>query len=247
VPLDIFLLRSHALPLRFLSSPSLSFLIYIPTRAYLSLLHASTSFQPVQANPSFLPIDIPLPRLRQHLSTYPPFGGATIATLSLHPVPEKVSYSPSISISAFDSRPTFPLAPFGTEVDHIFPQIVDLGLSSINGVNAGEKHTWMLDFTQGGKCPGVVMSQSRMRDIELLINPFSAMDQMDTAGIMSFRNGSWVDLLVSNFRIRSIEGIYCIFVIDQLSTQAESHESRISRALHHSIRTSTTELITIQC
>jgi len=75
----------------------------------------------------------------------------------------------------------------------------------MNGPDAGEstgQHKWILDFTENGKYPGVVMSQSRMREIELVVNPFSSMNHMNTVGMMSFGAGSWVGLLVRFILIR---------------------------------------------
>ena len=57
--------------------------------------------------------------------------------------------------------------------------------------------SWLLDFTAGGKYPGVVVSQSRMREIELVVNPFGGIDNMGDVPMMSFGTGSWIDLLVS--------------------------------------------------
>lgn len=57
-------------------------------------------------------------------------------------------------------------------------------------------HTWILDFTSGGKYPGIVMSQSRMRDIELVVNPLGGMDNLNSVGMITFGPGSWVDHLV---------------------------------------------------
>lgn len=62
--------------------------------------------------------------------------------------------------------------------------------------NAGQ-YTWNLDFTDEGKTQGIVMSQSRMRDIELVVNPLGSIDTLNSVGMMSFGTGSWVDLLVS--------------------------------------------------
>lgn len=105
-----------------------------------------------------------------------------------------------MSMPTFTARPTFPLVPRGSELDHLFPQTTNM--SSSLGTSANEsgtspgQHTWFLDFTDGGKHSGVVMTQSRMRDIELIINPLSGMDHLNSVGMMSFGTGSWVDLLV---------------------------------------------------
>ena len=61
-------------------------------------------------------------------------------------------------------------------------------------------HVWILDFTNGGKNSGVVMSQSQMRDIEMLITPFGGLHgDLEDVNIISFNANSWVDLLVGFF------------------------------------------------
>ena len=104
--------------------------------------------------------------------------------------------------------------------DHTFPQvqmsttlnlgpassspdeIPGLGPSISNSANlksepdsTQEEVTWILDFTNNGRTPGLVMSQSRMREVQLVINPSSAVeDMMYSPPATGF--GSWVDLLV---------------------------------------------------
>jgi hypothetical protein len=104
-----------------------------------------------------------------------------------------------MSMPTFTTRPTFSLVPQGSELEHVFPQTVDLS-SSLPAFDASDastsQHIWMLDFTDSGKYPGVVMSQSRMRDIELVVNPLGGMVGLNSVGILSFGTRSWVDLLV---------------------------------------------------
>jgi len=94
----------------------------------------------------------------------------------------------SLSMPTLISRPTFPLVPSGAELEHVFPQTAELTNDA--------QHFWILDFTQGGKSHGVVISQSRMREIELVVNPLSGMDSMNPV-MMSFGTGSWVALLLN--------------------------------------------------
>jgi hypothetical protein len=56
----------------------------------------------------------------------------------------------------------------------------------------------MLDFTQGGKRRGVVMSQSRMKAIELVVNPLAVGHNLSAMGDTAA--GSWIDLLVGCVR-----------------------------------------------
>jgi hypothetical protein len=94
-----------------------------------------------------------------------------------------------------------------SELDHRFPQTRNrdsLGALSNNSGVALDQHTWFLDFTNGGKHSGVVMTQSRMRDIELIINPLSDIDHLNPVNMMSFGTGSWVDLLVCFHRFAAV-------------------------------------------
>ncbi|KAF8170244.1 hypothetical protein K438DRAFT_1854278 [Mycena galopus ATCC 62051] len=157
-PLDIYLLRCHALPLPYLVSPSITFLVYASPQVYLSL--KTSPPVPFSTSESTLPkLDISLNQLRPYLST-------------------------------LISRPTFPLVPSGSELEHVFPQTAEL----TNATDA--QHVWILDFTHGGKFPGVVVSQSRMREMELVVHPLSGMDSL-SMGMMSFGTGSWVALLLN--------------------------------------------------
>lgn len=97
------------------------------------------------------------------------------------------------------TRPTFSLVPRGSDLEHVFPHTLDPSAIAQAPMTEADtpvdQHTWLLDFTHGGKLPGVVMSQSRMRDIELVVNPLSSMDQL-TNGFLAFGR-SWVDLLLN--------------------------------------------------
>lgn len=203
-PLDIFLHRSHALPLPFLTSPSLSFLTFLSPRAYLSILRSMPPSQTSQANSnSNLPIlDVPFIHLRECLSGQRQPSGVTIATLSLSSSSrsqarghEQDSYSIQIDGDATE-QPTFLLAK--PEIEYTFPQLPQ----TPNAATSSEEthYAWALDFTSSGRHRGVVMSQSRMREIECVVDPGSASD-MDSLGMMDFGDGlggspSWVDLLV---------------------------------------------------
>ena len=194
-PLDIFLLRSHALPLPYLTIPSISFLTYLSPLAYLSLLRHSKG---QEIDDSFPPLDLTLAQLRSSLTSFN--KGVTIATLSLEKLSEAHLYPPSMSMPNVTARPNFPLIPAASELDHNFPQFGDnFGVSIVpQDSNAFPgPYTWVLDFTESGKRPGVVTSQSRMKEIELVVNPLGGIDNLNgVLEMLSFGTVSWIDLLV---------------------------------------------------
>ncbi|KAG6886267.1 hypothetical protein C0993_006677 [Termitomyces sp. T159_Od127] len=188
-PLDIFLLRCHALPLPFLISPSISFLVNLSSQAYLALLRKRET--------STAPWDVSLPCLRTHMFSI--HRGLTLATLSLTVVPTGKIFPATMNMATFSARPTFPFAPQGSDLEHSFPQRLDQSsaMMASEDLETGKQHIWVLDFTNGGKNAGIVMSQSRMREIELIVNPLGGIDTMDPDTLMSFGTGSWVDLLLN--------------------------------------------------
>ena len=125
------------------------------------------------------------------------------------------------------ARPSFFLVPEGPNLDSVFPQTVVSG-SEANTSQSSGQYTWILDFTEEGKHPGVIMSQSRMRDIELVVNPLSAINHMDTTGMISFGGRSWVDLLVRFIT----QEMRCILTFSHI---AESYEHCDGRTLYRNI------------
>ncbi|PCH43561.1 hypothetical protein WOLCODRAFT_103768 [Wolfiporia cocos MD-104 SS10] len=190
-PLDIFLMRSHALPLPYLTAPSISFLTYLSPLAYLSTLRGSSSTS-ADARADLPKLDIPYETLRSRLAAHPRSSGATIATLMLSPTTLAISTDDAMDVSDLRTRPSFILAPSGTEIDHELPRV-----PTPSDLSGGPTPTWILDFTDGGRCRGVVMSQSRMREIELVVNPLSGMDHIGSMPMMAFGTGSWLDLLLN--------------------------------------------------
>ncbi|KAJ8583810.1 hypothetical protein M405DRAFT_866749, partial [Rhizopogon salebrosus TDB-379] len=82
------LLTQHALPLPFLVTPSLSFLVWLSPRAYLQIFRSS----PSSKQPSIWNIDVPIAHLKTSLQDIP--EDVTIATLKL--VPSTDVTSPAI-------------------------------------------------------------------------------------------------------------------------------------------------------
>ena len=170
--------------------PSISFLVHISPAAYLDLTDKK---QPTTQ--STLPLDIGLADLKKRLTGIR--KGVTIATLYLEE--RSVSgmsqlYPGSMSMPNVMPRPTFPLFPSAAEFDHAFPQINHTGLTSTS--NSLGPYGWLLDFTDGGRRGGVVMSQSRMKAIELMVNPLAMGNDLSGMGDSGVGGGSWVDLLV---------------------------------------------------
>lgn len=202
-PLDIFLLRAHALPLPYLIIPSISFLTYLSPLAYLSLLREPKG---QKTDDSFPLLDLAVPQLRSYLASAN--EGVTIATLSLENLSEAHLYPPSMSMPNVTARPTFPLVPAFSELDHNFPQFGDnfgVTVESHDSNTFSGPYTWVLDFTEGGKRPGVVTSQSRMKEIELVVNPLGGIDGLNgVSEILSFGTMSWIDLLVRSFLLRTM-------------------------------------------
>ena len=189
-PLDIFLMRAHALPLPYVSIPSISFLVYLSPQAYLTLLRTRPADIPPRPNSSLPLLDIPFQHLRARMTTRPRPPGVTIATLLLATEgPLLPPHTSAMNMEVLAPRPTFILHEAGSKVDSHFPILQEPASAS------GQGHRWFLDFTDGDKCSGVVMSQSRMREIEMIVNPLGV--GLDPGmPSMSFATGSWVEWLV---------------------------------------------------
>ncbi|KAF8626820.1 hypothetical protein AX15_004654 [Amanita polypyramis BW_CC] len=188
-PLDIFLQRAHALPLPYLNYPSLSFLAYLSPKAYLSLLQQARP----QAEGHAVPLNVSLSQLHRFLSSYS--KGATMATLQLEPHSGSQMFPASMSMPSLTSRPTFPLFPRGSELEHTFLEVpVDV---STGTPPAGKHYNWLLDFTLGGCSQGVVLCQSRMREIEMILNPLGDIDNLPPVNTLSFQSTSWISLLLN--------------------------------------------------
>ncbi len=175
----------------------MSFLTHVSPSAYFSLIN-NTPRKTTEVN--FL--DISLPELKDALKTIS--KGVTIATLYLQLLPGAHLYPGSMSVPNVTSRPTFLLCPSAANYDHTFPQM-DTSFSmalSHSGSSTDVQYAWILDFTEGGKKRGIVMSQSRMKAVELVVNPIGVGNDFNT--ITDTRcHASWVDFLVNLI-------IYCL-------------------------------------
>ena len=179
VPLDVLLLRGHALALPYLHSPALCFLVYLSPGTYLSLLRSAPETTPTQP-PTF---DIPPTHLYNCLSVENGPKGVTRATLTLVPLSTLPRAPPSSADPLLSSHPSFPLAPNAINFSYDFPLPT--------GPDAG-KYGWVLAF--GGR--GIVMSQSRMLEIARVVQPHEQLSYTGTGPGLSFVTGGWVELLV---------------------------------------------------
>ena len=179
VPLDVLLLRGHALGLPYLHSPTLCFLVYLSPWAYLSLQRSAPETTPTQP-PTF---DIPSTHLYNRLCGDSPLKGVTRATLTLVPLSTLLHAQPSSADPLLSGRPSFPLAPNAIGFSYDFPLPA--------GPDAG-KYGWVLAF--GGR--GIVMSQSRMLEIARVVQPHEQLSYTGTGPGLSFVTGSWVEMLV---------------------------------------------------
>ncbi len=102
----------------------------------------------------------------------------------------------SMSMPSITTRPTFPLCSRGAGLEHVFMEAPAVAMDTPASISSSQQYNWVLDFTLGGRFPGIVLSQSRMRDIEMILSPLGGMDNLPPVGILSFQPGSWVSLLV---------------------------------------------------
>ncbi|THH05353.1 hypothetical protein EW145_g4857 [Phellinidium pouzarii] len=203
VNLDVFLCRAHALAVPYLIAPSMSFLIYLSPIAYYSLLRAressnSTSNPPGQEHDAFSKLDIPVSVLRSQLTrkeSRP--AGVSIATLTLAPT----SGSSAGTESRAEPRPhlgrpffRLPGTALLAALDHSFTSP-----SSLSNVNLkSTRDIWILDFTNGGRSDGIVMTHSRMREIQQVLDPGSSIGGGMGLGMqIPPLPGSWVGLLIN--------------------------------------------------
>lgn len=193
-PLDILLLRGHPLPFPYLDSVSLSFLVYLPARAYLTILRSAAHKAEILTSPDF---DITPTTLRSLLRHRHARHALAIVCASLRYQPCKVQepIDESMKLPLFLSM----LPGISSDIpQHFFPRA-----SSRNG-------KWLLNWDMWeGEGRSIIMSHSRMARIALalghssLVGPGSAMQDVLAGGEAAPGPGlgsvfglSWVDLLV---------------------------------------------------
>lgn len=191
-PLDLFLQRAHALPFLYLSSPSLCFLVYLSPFAYFTALQRRGNKPDIDHENA--KVDIPMSEIKSLIKTTQ--RGISLATLKLIESPYPSIFPNAMPMAT--TRPSFPLVSRGNDLDHTFPQLSDPTLQLTTPVDTPSEHNaWVLDFTNNGRQRGIVMTQTRMRDILSIVNPLGGSDNIRSVPMMAFGTGSWVDLLVS--------------------------------------------------
>ena len=214
VELDVFLSRAHALAVPYLLAPAMSFLVYLSPYAYYCLRQPSSQNGVGVAHDAdtYMKLDIPFSRLRSLLSqrkTRP--EGATTATLTLTSIPKSITPSfATLDLRHFDphghSRPFFRLPGTShlTSLNHTLLTRVRTNVNESAPVRSPEsasentEQVWMLDFTDGGRSAGIILSHTRMREIQQVIDPASAAGALGLGVTMPPMLGNWVGLLVSS-------------------------------------------------
>ena len=184
-PLDIFLTRAHGLPLPYLTGGGLSFLVHASPLGYMRLSPATEDDPPSDV------FDVPISRIRSTLKNdvspalvHPIDDNLTWATVSLEPLLTDTAYTFGMPVGL---RPAFEVrVNLESEVEkgaHILPR---------HRPENGTSYGWMVTIEGGG----VVMSESRMRDIQHILG-LSSEHLHGYLGVRYLWAGSWVDLLVS--------------------------------------------------
>ncbi|KIP08390.1 hypothetical protein PHLGIDRAFT_104329 [Phlebiopsis gigantea 11061_1 CR5-6] len=185
-PLDIFLMRAHGLPLPYLTVPSLSFLVHVSPRAYLTLLRRASTAIPTSSSPLLPTLDVPFSLLRPFVGSHPRPAGVTTANLYFSSSHESPVFTDEAGLSMdLVARPTFTLVPSEEQKVLYFPTVND---------SSRKPHRYVLDFTDDGRYSGVVMSQTRMREIQMVVNPLAVLGLTDEAHGVAH---TWVDMLLN--------------------------------------------------
>ena len=193
-PLDILLLRGHPLPFPHLDAVSLSLLVHLPARAYLTILRSAAHKAEMLNSPSFDIIPTTLRSLLRHRHARHALAIAC-ASLRFQPSPPQEPGDESMKLPPFLSM----LPGISSDIpQHFFPR------------TRSHEGKWVLEWDVGeGEGRSIIMSHSRMARIALalghssLVGPDSAMEDVFAGGEATSGPGlgfvfgpSWVDLLV---------------------------------------------------
>jgi len=194
VPVDLLALRTSAIPIPFLLSISLSFLIYLPPLAYLTALrHFGSSAKTDKRTSAGEVTDIPLASIRELVSN------SDIRERLDIPI-ATVSYEPALQITgmpffaASGDENMIPLHASSSESTEDLMRYTFLTHTSTEPRTGG----WVLSFSQGQM--GQPISQSRMRRIAATIHLATNSKDNQNFGLIGLTGGSnvlgpsWLDL-----------------------------------------------------
>ncbi|KZT41529.1 hypothetical protein SISSUDRAFT_1031224 [Sistotremastrum suecicum HHB10207 ss-3] len=191
--LDIFLQRSHGLPLTYVHSCAVTFLTYLSPIAYLTFLRTPPQDPPSSPILEDLEFDIPMAHLRDEIRRLEPTHRVVMADLRLSSaysmLPTDIFHQ-DISLVPGSSRPTLSASFTDPGMNFPLPQAT-LAFSSTDPANSSTDRplVWVLEFSG----PGIVMTQTRMKEIYSIIDAREAPMNPD---IIGFGTGSgWIDLL----------------------------------------------------
>ena len=208
-PLDIFLNRAHTVSFAYLTGPHTSFLVHLSPRSYYTLLLKSQEGgSMLNDSPSNWHFDIPPSTIRSLLGQYETRPqGTTVARLEL--TSDVMITTSNATLSDFTSSGLV-LAP-----SELLSQLEDSswagphfhlpGTSVLTSLDhtlpeppRGSHDQWVLDFTDGGVNPGIVMTHSRMKEIQRIVRKSNPATERNEMSLQIPYPGNWVSLLVRN-------------------------------------------------
>ncbi|KIM32243.1 hypothetical protein M408DRAFT_63385 [Serendipita vermifera MAFF 305830] len=191
IPIDLLALRTSGIPIPYLFSFSLSFLLYLSPLAYLSLLRKVDA--PVQSSPDKEIMDISFTSIRQTLSHIEARERLDILLASISYAPNPAS---SKLLPIANQAPVVPesstLDSSGDLMEYRF--LTGSGSDTING-------QWFLSFSSREMGRPIIVSQSRMKRIASTLN-IEATSKDDGFVLMGLTGGSmiqgpsWLDLVM---------------------------------------------------
>lgn len=190
----------------------MSFLVHLSPLAYYSLRTASQNDTLQNGSPGW-PFDISPSVIRKCLGRHDDRpSGATTATLELTSDVIPMSTSSNTTLSDFSSGLVLGASELLSQLEDsssygprfLLPgtsvlSSLDHSLPEQNGMSVnGSQDQWVLDFTNGGTRKGLVMTHSRMRDIQTIVRKPSSASNSGNDFLHLPYSGNWVALLVRN-------------------------------------------------
>jgi hypothetical protein len=196
--LDIFVLQSHGLPLPYLASISITFLVHLSPVGYLTIFQQRKDKEKVISTTDQWKIDLPLTSIREHLQVAGEmrrsFAGVSCVDLKLENAANLETAASGLGSLEIKMDTNIDAADFSQlDQNENFDDLVfPLPQSILSDLTPGKSYAWMLDF---GDQP-IVLSKSRLRRIQALLDPLRP-NSLDPSHGIPFRDlVSWTDLLV---------------------------------------------------